>query len=100
MKSMPSSADIIMYSGFSYTREFYTPDYSVDSVSEKIPSDNRITLKWKPDIYLKTINPVVPIRFYNNDFTRRFKITIQGMTKDGKMLFLEKIFANTPHKGF
>jgi hypothetical protein len=100
MKSMPSAADVIMYSGFSYTREFYSPDYSVDSLSKSVQNDNRITLRWKPDIYLKNINPVVPIRFYNNDFTRRFKITVQGMTKDGKMLFLEKIYANTPPKGF
>jgi len=100
MKSMPSAADVIMYNGFSYTREFYSPDYSVDSLLKQIQNDNRITLKWKPDIYLKNINPVVPIRFYNNDFTRRFKITVQGITKDGKMLFLEKIYANTPPKGF
>ena len=97
-KAMPSSADVFEYSGFSFIREFYSPNYSVDSLKNQ--NDNRITLLWKPDIYLRTINPVVPIRFYNNDYSKRFKVVVEGMTKDGKMIFLEKIFAAPPPKGF
>jgi hypothetical protein len=97
-KAMPSSADVFEYNGFSFIREFYSPNYSVDSLKKQ--NDHRITLVWKPDIYLRTINPVVPIRFYNNDNSKRFKVIIEGMTKDGKMLFLEKIFAAPPPKGF
>jgi hypothetical protein len=87
-KAMPSSADVFEYSGFSFIREFYSPNYSVDSLKNQ--SDHRITLVWKPDIYLRSINPVVPIRFYNNDNSKRFKVVIEGMTKDGKMLFSKK----------
>jgi len=97
-KDMPSSSDVFEYSGFSFIREFYSPNYSIDSL--KMQNDNRITLLWKPDIYLRTINPVVPIRFYNNDNSKRFKVIVEGMTKDGKMIFLEKIFAAPPLKGF
>jgi len=85
-----SRGDMIRYQGYSVIKEFYSPDYSVKS-TPAFQDDNRITLLWKPDIKVKGINPVVPVRFYNNDRSKSFKVVIEGMTINGKMLHLEKI---------
>ena len=53
-------------------------------------ADNRITLFWNPTIVVDDINPKIPITFYNNDRTKQFKIVIEGMTADGKLLMIEK----------
>ncbi len=87
---MQHAADIISYNGYSVTKEFYAPDYAVDK-SAKSQTDNRITLDWRPDIFLNNIDPKIPITFYNNDRTKRFKIVVEGMTLQGKMLMIEKI---------
>ena len=41
----------------------------------------------------------VPIQFYNNDRTRSFKIIVEGITEEGKMVLIEKIIAPQT-KGF
>lgn len=81
----------IIYRGYSVIKEFYSPDYSIDTTSKKI-FDHRITLQWIPNILINDINPNVPIIFYNNDRTRKFRIVIEGFTTSGKMVCIEKIF--------
>lgn len=93
---MQHTADMVKYNGYSVMKEFYAPDYTVDK-SAKSQTDNRITLDWRPDILVNNINPKIPVTFYNNDRTKSFKIVVQGMTVDGKMLLLEKIINR---KGF
>ena len=94
--SLPSASEIINYRGYSVIKEFYSPDYKVDKNSSK--SDYRVTLHWDPVVFVSGINPKIPIRFYNNDRTRRFKIVVEGMTTDGKMLMIEKMI--NPQKAF
>jgi hypothetical protein len=84
-----SPGDRIIYKGYSVIKEFYSPDYAVDSSLLRKP-DSRITLFWNPDIAVKGINVSVPIHFFNNDRTKRFKIVVEGVTIDGKMLMIEK----------
>ncbi len=95
--SLSTSADIFMYKGYSITKEFYSPDYSVpvktDSASQK---DHRVTLHWQPDIYVDGGDTKVPVVFYNNDRSRRFKVIVEGMTSEGKMVFIEKIISPSP----
>jgi hypothetical protein len=93
---MQHAADMIKYNGYSVTKEFYAPDYAVDK-SSKAQTDNRITLDWRPSILVNHINPKIPITFYNNDRTKSFKIIVEGMTIDGKMLLIEKTITQ---KGF
>ncbi len=88
-KSIPSAGEIITYNGFSVIKEFYSPDHSTPSKSEA--PDHRITLHWKPDIFVNGKNIKIPVRFYNNDRSRSFKIVAEGMTVDGKLLLIEKI---------
>lgn len=89
-----SGGDKIRYAGYSVIREFYSPDYQADPGGLK--ADNRVTLLWKPDIAVKGINPSIPVRFYNSDRTRRYKIVAEGITADGKLLMLEKIIEPRP----
>ena len=77
-----------VYNGYSVIKEFYAPDYKVPKAANK--PDNRITLDWRPGIYFNSVNPTIPFSFYNNDRTSRFKIIVEGMTTDGKLIMLEK----------
>jgi hypothetical protein len=95
---MKHAADMTVYNGYSITKEFYAPDYSVVKPTASF-QDNRITLDWRPDVFVNNINPTIPVTFYNNDRTRSFKIVVEGMTVDGKMLSIEKIITPVT-KGF
>lgn len=87
--SMESPTDIVNYTGYTVTKEFYSPDYDKQPGDGK--ADKRMTLNWNPSIYLAEVNPVIPIIFYNNDKTKRFKVVAEGVTNDGRMLMVEKI---------
>jgi hypothetical protein len=84
-----------LYSGYSVVKEFYAPDYSIVKDDGKV--DNRITLDWRPNILVNNIDPRIPFSFYNNDRTKSFRVVVEGMTHDGKLLMIEKIFST---KGF
>ncbi len=86
---IPSTGDVLKYKGYSVIKEFYSPDYSVDTL--KNANDKRITLLWSPDIWVSDINPNIPVSFYNNDRTRLFKVVVEGMSSTGKLFFIEKI---------
>ncbi len=83
--------DMVSYQGYSVIREFYAPDYSVDTAAISKP-DRRITLLWEPQVIVNGMNGKIPITFYNNDRSRQFKVVVEGMTVDGKMLMIEKTF--------
>ncbi len=94
LEDMTSSgivSSMIIYNGYSVVKEFYAPDHSQVKKTEK--PDNRITLDWRPGIFINNINPRIPFSFYNNDRTRRFRVVVAGMTTAGKLVWLEKIFA-------
>lgn len=99
--ALSTSADIFQYKGYSIMKEFYSPDYAIVSPihSTQSQQDNRITLYWQPDIIIDGADIKFPIRFYNNDRTKKFRIIVEGMTSEGKMLFIEKTIAPAT-KGF
>jgi hypothetical protein len=92
LKSMPATGEITTYLGYSVIKEFYSPDYRVDTDNSK--KDNRVTLYWNPSVLSADINPKIPVIFYNNDRTKQFKIVVEGMTMDGKMLMIEKMIGS------
>jgi hypothetical protein len=95
----PSIVDQLKYSGFSVIKEFYAPDYPVDkAIKEK--TDKRITLDWRPNIFVNSIDPKIPFSFYNNDRTKQFRIVVEGMTNTGKLIFIEKIISASALKPF
>jgi len=79
------------YAGYSITKEFYAPDYSVSKEEPK--PDERITLDWRPDIFCNYVNPVIPFSFYNNDRSKKFRVVIEGMTTSGKLISVEKVIS-------
>jgi hypothetical protein len=81
-------ANAIVYNGYSVIKEFYAPDYK--KVKNADSPDNRITLDWRPSIFVNNVNPRIPVSFYNNDRTKSFKVVAEGMTTAGKLIFLEK----------
>ncbi|MBL7744466.1 MAG: hypothetical protein JNN00_13410 [Chitinophagaceae bacterium] len=85
----PSPSQVIHYNGYSVIKEFYSPDYTVKS--KTTTPDNRTTLYWNPTVFANGIDPSFPVRFYNNDRTRQYKIVIEGMTSTGKLLLIEKL---------
>lgn len=85
-------ANTIVYNGYSVVKEFFAPDYKTAPKIDK--TDNRITLDWRPDIFINNVNPRIPIGFYNNDRTKKFKIIVEGMTLSGKLISLEKIISD------
>ncbi|MCF3107414.1 hypothetical protein LL912_01345 [Niabella sp. CC-SYL272] len=87
--STDAATDIVIYRGYSIIKQFYAPDYDLKNVDPSKP-DDRLTLAWLPDIYLANINPKVPVVFYNNDRSKRFRVVIEGVTNDGRMLMIEK----------
>jgi len=79
--------DYFKRAGYSVNREFYEMDYSKVK-SDSIPSDIRTTLYWNPAIKIKDGKGT--IEFYNDDVCRKFKVVIEGMDKNGKLLHAEK----------
>ena len=87
-----SRGDVIRYNGFTVVKDFFVPNYKTDPALLKKP-DTRITLDWRPNIFVNNIDPVIPVSFYNSDRTKRFRIVVEGMTTDGKLISVEEIIA-------
>jgi hypothetical protein len=92
--SLPMAGEMIVYNGFSVIREFYSPNYTTPVKSTK--PDQRMTIYWKPDIFVNAKDVKLPIRFFNNDRTKAFKVVVEGMTTDGKMLMIEQTYPAKP----
>ena len=76
--------------GYSPTKEFYSPDYSVPN-DKQTNTDLRTTLLWQPYILTNKDNKKATISFYNNDVTKKLKVVIEGMNDEGKLIHIEKI---------
>ena len=87
----PKETDLNMVkiAGYSPLKEFYSPDYSQSNTSGG--TDARTTLLWMPYILTDKTNRKVPVSFYNNDFTKKMRIVLEGINDDGKMIRIEKI---------
>lgn len=87
-----SRGDIIRYNGFTLVKDFFAPNYKTDPALLNKP-DSRVTIDWRPNIFVNNINPVIPISFYNSDRTKRFRVVVEGMTTSGKMISVEQIIS-------
>lgn len=76
--------------GYSLIRQFYAPNYdSFKPENEK--KDVRTTLFWDPQVVTTPQKNQVTLTFYNNDVTKSFRVTIEGMTRDGQLAHIEQI---------
>ena len=75
-------AVIIDYEGLQQQREFYAPVYETDQqLSSRLP-DFRNTLHWIPSI--KHNGNRQQVSFYTSDQKGKYKVVIQGISKDGR----------------
>lgn len=86
----PDKLEFVEYNGYTITKEFYNPDYSNNTIRHP-QSDKRTTLYWNPDIITDAVTKTVKIRFYNNDFSTAFRVTLEGFDAAGKLVHAEKI---------
>jgi hypothetical protein len=75
--------------GYSVYKEFYSPDYATSSPLNDV-DDLRTTLFWAPYIILDKKTKRYKFQFYNNDISRRFRIILEGINEDGKLIHIEK----------
>ena len=74
--------------GYSTTRGFFSPDYS--KIKPEITfTDRRTTLFWQPELKINKDQKSL-ISFYNDDFAKKFKITVEGIDKDGNLIHIVK----------
>jgi hypothetical protein len=76
--------------GYTTMREFYSPNYSTFNENDD-KKDIRTTLYWNPQVITNHQNNKVTLSFYNNDITQAFRVVIEGMTSDGRLVHLENI---------
>lgn len=74
--------------GYALVKSFFSPDYSLNP-GIALP-DNRFTLYWNPFIR-PAKNGKYKIEFYNSDNNSSFKVNIQGLSKEGRLISFEKI---------
>jgi hypothetical protein len=63
--------------------EFYSPDYSLDSLKDNHLPDFRNTLYWNPDLHTD-ISGKTPVEFYSSDESAEYIIDVEGISVDGK----------------
>ena len=74
--------------GFEGEREFYVTDYEKFPELNKHLIDKRQTLFWSPSVK-KGKTGKYAVSFFNNDITNSYKVLIQGIDKNGKLIFYE-----------
>ncbi|MBL0057057.1 MAG: hypothetical protein IPP31_12920 [Chitinophagaceae bacterium] len=79
--------DFFRRAGYTDNREFYQVDYSKIKPETELP-DIRKTLYWNPS--LQWVNGKASIEFYNDDGGAHYKVIVEGIDKDGKLLQAEK----------
>ncbi|HVI47764.1 MAG TPA: MG2 domain-containing protein [Chitinophaga sp.] len=75
--------------GYTVVKQFYSPDYSVKKEVHALP-DKRLTLYWNPNVPVDTLTHTATVEFYNNDFSKRFRLVVEGITEEGTVGRLEQ----------
>ena len=80
--------DEIKIKGFSASKKFYSPDYS--KPSDNARADYRSTIYWNP--FVRTgENNEAQISFYAADLPTQYRIVVEGVTNDGRIVHGEKL---------
>lgn len=83
----------VQMTGYSPVKQFYSPDYATFSERDQL-DDVRSTLYWNPAIYLDKDRRRFRLQFYNNDITKQFRIVMEGINAEGKVIHVEKEISN------
>lgn len=74
--------------GYTPIKEFYVPKYYSMEVPPGSDRDVRTTIYWNPNVAIDPNKKEILLSFYNNDVTDAFRVIINGMTTDGKLIHL------------
>jgi len=77
--------------GYAVVKEFYSPDYSVHKDVHSL-ADKRLTLYWNPNLPIDTATHTAKISFYNNDFSKHFRVVVEGIGADGTVGHVEQVY--------
>ncbi|MFT4205000.1 MAG: hypothetical protein QM610_13940 [Chitinophagaceae bacterium] len=79
-----------LIAGYSSMRQFYVPNYDrIDEYNDK--PDLRATLYWASTILTDADHKEYHLEFFNNDITKSFRVTLEGIDADGRFIHEEKI---------
>ncbi len=92
-KEKPDKLDYVVYKGYSISKQFYMPDYNNKEIKQPT-TDNRTTLYWNPDVYTDLETKSIRLNFFNSDFSKKFKVVVEGFDAAGKLIHLERIIGN------
>jgi hypothetical protein len=74
--------------GYAIVKQFYSPDYTRNP--DNTETDKRVTLYWNGRM-LPARDGKYRFRFFNNDTSKQFKLVIQGIDKEGQLIYGEQI---------
>ena len=83
LPEIPDENNIMAYSGYTLSKEFYSPKYGEDNDEDERLPDFRSLLYWNPDVNTSE-NGMASVEFYTSDEIGSFEVNIQGITRDGK----------------
>jgi hypothetical protein len=75
--------------GYSIIKQFYSPDYEKKPETEV--NDYRATLYWNPNLHFDKNTRRVTVPFYNSDFCKKIRVTVEGINEVGQLTREEKI---------
>jgi hypothetical protein len=76
--------------GYAPIREFYSPSYAEQQQEFSLP-DLRSTLLWYPRMQTDQKNHTIKFSFYNNDYSHSFRVVLEGMDSEGKLIHFSKL---------
>ena len=76
--------------GFSIVKEYYHPNYAIVNPANAAP-DSRTTLYWNPAVFTSGQKPTFDIKFYNNDISKKLRVTVEGFDARGRLIHVEKV---------
>jgi len=88
-KAVATELGRVSVMGYTPVKEFYAPDY--EQMANPPANDARSTLLWQPYLVTDKLTPSIPVVFYNNDFTKRIRIVLEGINEAGKLVHVEKV---------
>lgn len=75
-----------VFDGYQHQYDYYSPDYSSDSLKISHIPDFRNTLFWKPDLK-SSVDGTASVEFYTSDEPGEYLILVEGLSSDGKTGF-------------
>lgn len=76
--------------GYALVKEFYAPDYQLTPDLNKKVVDKRYLLLWNPKPRIGK-DGKYHFTFFNNDFGKKYKLTVQGLDSKGNIIFVEQV---------